>query len=210
MMKPLRRSVMTRRCKPMLLWLTHLAVAWLPSTRFFSLKRRLLWASGVGIAPGARLCSSVRIVTSGTLEIGTDTFIGHEVLIAGGDSAITIGSYCDIAPRVMLVSGSHEIASTGPRAAGTGYSRPIVVEDGVWIGSGSIILGGVRIGQRSVIGAGSVVVTDIPANCVAFGSPCRVRRHILEEAALPTEGAVDAVSNNPIEARCKLQTYLSR
>lgn len=120
---------------------------------------------------------------SGMLAIGADTFIGHDVLIAGGDASIIIGSYCDIAPRVSIISGSHEIARVGPRAAGRGQSKPIVIEDGVWIGAGSTILGGVRIGRRSVIGAGSVVVRDIPPNSVALGSPCRMTRQISEELA---------------------------
>jgi maltose O-acetyltransferase len=173
---------MTKRCRPSLLWLTRLILGALPSTRFFPLKCKLLSISGVDIQSTARLCSSLRILTSGRLAIGADTFIGHEVLIAGGDSSITVGNYCDIAPRVTIVSGGHEITGAGPRAAGPGDSKPIVIEDGVWIGAGSIILGGVRIGQHSVIGAGSVVVRDIPPYSVAVGSPCQVRRQIPTEA----------------------------
>jgi acetyltransferase-like isoleucine patch superfamily enzyme len=173
---------MTKRCRPSLLWLTRLILGALPSTRLFPLKCQLLSISGVDIQPTARVCSSLRIVTSGRLVIGVDTFIGHEVLIAGGDSSIIVGNYCDIAPRVTIVSGGHEIAGAGPRAAGRGNSKPIVIEDGVWIGAGAIILGGVRIGQHSVIGAGSVVVRDIPPYSVAVGSPCQVRRHIPTEA----------------------------
>jgi maltose O-acetyltransferase len=171
---------MMKNCKPSLLWLTQLVLGMLPPARFFSLRCKLLRISGVDIQPTARLCASVRIVTSGYLAIGADTFIGHEVLIAGGNSSITIGSYCDIAPRVTIISGSHEISRVGPRVAGRGQSKPIVVEDGSWIGAGSIILGGVRIGQRSVIGAGSVVVCDIPPDSVALGAPCRVIRKISE------------------------------
>lgn len=52
------------------------------------------------------------------------------------------------------------------------------IEDNVWIGAGTIILPGVTIGENSVIGAGSVVTRDVPANVVAFGSPCRVIRTI--------------------------------
>jgi maltose O-acetyltransferase len=169
---------MVKKCKPSLLWIARLICGSFPATRFFPLKCWLLSISGVDIRPTARLCSSVRIITSGYLAIGADTFIGHEVLIAGGDSSITVGSYCDIAPRVTIVSGSHEIAAVGARAAGPGNSKPIMIEDGVWIGAGSIILGGVRIGQHSVIGAGSVVVRDIPPYSVALGSPCRVTRRI--------------------------------
>lgn len=53
-------------------------------------------------------------------------------------------------------------------------SAPIVIEDDVWVSAHSIILKGVTIGARSIIGAGSVVTKSIPADCVAAGNPCRV------------------------------------
>jgi galactoside O-acetyltransferase len=54
------------------------------------------------------------------------------------------------------------------------------IEAGVWVGSGAVILPGVTIGENAVIGAGSVVTRDIPANVVAVGNPCRVIREIGE------------------------------
>jgi len=161
---------MAKRCRTPLLWLTQLIIGILPPTRFFRLKTRLLSLSGVDIDPTAQLFSSVRITTTGQLTIGAYTFIGHQVLIGGGDAAISIGSNCDIGPRVSIITGDHEFAPTGPRAAGPGFSRPIVIEDGVWIGAGSMILRGVRIGQRSVICAGSVVARNIPAESYAIGA----------------------------------------
>lgn len=53
-------------------------------------------------------------------------------------------------------------------------AAPIVIEDDVWIGAHSIILKGVTIGARSIIGAGSIVTKSVPADCVAAGNPCRV------------------------------------
>ena len=53
-------------------------------------------------------------------------------------------------------------------------SAPVTIEDDVWIGTNCIILKGVTIGARSVIGAGSVVTKNIPADCIAAGNPCRV------------------------------------
>ena len=58
------------------------------------------------------------------------------------------------------------------------YSKPITIEDNVWIGGGAILLPGVTIGKNSVIGAGSIVTRSIPENCVAVGNPCRVIKHI--------------------------------
>ena len=58
------------------------------------------------------------------------------------------------------------------------FALPVMIEDGCWIGGGVIILPGVTIGQKCVIGAGSVVTKDIPANSLAVGNPCRVIRKI--------------------------------
>ena len=59
-------------------------------------------------------------------------------------------------------------------------SHPVVIEDHVWIGSKVVILPGVRIGTRAVIGAGSIVTEDIPPRCVAAGNPARVLRYLPE------------------------------
>ncbi|CUH97396.1 hypothetical protein P22_3524 [Propionispora sp. 2/2-37] len=58
------------------------------------------------------------------------------------------------------------------------YALPVAIKDNVWIGGGAIILPGVTIGKNSVIGAGSVVTRDIPADCIAAGNPCRVMKRL--------------------------------
>ena len=60
------------------------------------------------------------------------------------------------------------------------FNMPVTIGKNVWLGAGVIVLPGVHIGDHSVIGAGSVVTKDIPENCVAFGTPCRVIRPISE------------------------------
>ena len=64
---------------------------------------------------------------------------------------------------------------------GAHYSLPIHIGNKVWIGANSVVLPGVTIGENSVIGAGSIVTRDIPANVIAAGNPCRVIREITEE-----------------------------
>lgn len=85
-----------------------------------------------------------------------------------------------IGPNVTIDAGTHPIHPELRRKA-VQYNMPVVIEDNVWIGAGAIILPGVRIGENTVIGAGSVVTKDIPSNVVAIGSPCRVMRDINED-----------------------------
>ena len=89
--------------------------------------------------------------------------IGNNVTI-GGDSVI-IDSDCHSLDAVLRSS---------PLDQQRKVNKPIIIEDNVLIGAKCIVLKGVTIGARSVIGAGSVVVKDIPADCIAVGNPCKV------------------------------------
>ena len=64
------------------------------------------------------------------------------------------------------------------------YGKPIRIENDVWFGSNVTVCGGVTIGSRSVIGAGSVVTRDIPEGVLAAGNPCRVIREITEQDSM--------------------------
>lgn len=93
--------------------------------------------------------------------------IGNNVKI-GGDSII-IDSDChslDATLRSSLFDQQRKV------------NKPIIIEDNVLIGAKCIVLKGVTIGARSVIGAGSVVVKDIPADCIAAGNPCKVIKYL--------------------------------
>ncbi len=144
-----------------------------PLTRWYCLRAQLLRIAGVDCARSARIVSSATIVIR-NLSIGEDTFIGHQAFIGGNaDAKITIGDNVDIAPRVVVNSGAHEIDMLGAHSAGMGGGGEINIQDGVWIGTNSTILPGVTIGRKAVIGAGSLVCRDIPAFTVAVGTPCQ-------------------------------------
>lgn len=99
-------------------------------------------------------------------------------------NTITIGNDVLLAPRVQLYTAGHPI-DPEVRKTGLEYAKPIVIEDGVWIGGGVIVNPGVTIGKGSIIGAGSVVTKDIPAGVIAVGNPCRVIRSIPEGSVEP-------------------------
>ena len=94
-------------------------------------------------------------------------------------SPVHLGAGTFLAPGVCLACAGHAM-DPQQRSQGIGTSRPITLEDNVWVGANAVICGGVTIGSGSVIGAGSVVTRDIPAGVVAAGVPCRVMRPISE------------------------------
>lgn len=101
-------------------------------------------------------------------------------------SPVHIGAGAFIAPGVCLSCAGHSI-HPGQRSEGISTSKPIRLEDNVWIGANAVICGGVTIGKGSVIGAGSVVIGDIPAGVVAAGVPCRPIRPVTEHDKIPDE-----------------------
>jgi galactoside O-acetyltransferase len=95
------------------------------------------------------------------------------------DAHIYVGDYTMIGPNVVIATASHPI-DPELRQSVTQFNLDVHIGKNVWIGAGALILPGVSIGDNSVIGAGSVVNKDIPANVVAVGNPCRVLREIGE------------------------------
>lgn len=95
------------------------------------------------------------------------------------DAEIYVGNDCMFAPNVVISTSGHPVLPI-LREHNYVYNLPIRIGNNVWVGSGVQILPGVTIGDNSVIGAGSVVTSDIPANVIAMGIPCRVFREIGE------------------------------
>ena len=114
------------------------------------------------------------------VSIGSGTYANMNLTLID-DWKITIGKNVLIGPNVTLCTTGHPV-HPAHRLDGM-YSFPITIGDNVWIGGNVIVLPGVTIGENSVIGAGSVVTKDIPANVIAFGSPCKVFREITDRDA---------------------------
>lgn len=95
------------------------------------------------------------------------------------DTHIYVGDGTMFAPNVVLATAGHPILPK-LREKAYQYNMPVRIGKNCWLGTGVIVLPGVTIGDNSVIGAGSVVTKDIPANVIAVGNPCRVLRPIGE------------------------------
>ena len=147
---------------------------------------------------------------SGSVDIGTRVYLYSEVIIeTGAGGGLIIGDETNVQPRCQFSAyqGSIQIGrgvSIGPYCAFYPYNHGIapdlpirrqplcsrggiVIEDEAWLGFGVIVLDGVRIGSGAVVGAGSVVVHDVPAGAVAQGVPARV---VMLRSDLPNHNGV--------------------
>jgi maltose O-acetyltransferase len=109
-------------------------------------------------------------------HIGARTFANWG-LVALDVGRITIGDDVQIGPSVQLLTATHPIEPEPRRAKWEG-SRPISIGNNVWLGGGVIVCPGVNIGDNTVVGAGAVVIKDLPANVVAVGNPARIVRQL--------------------------------
>ena len=94
------------------------------------------------------------------------------------DGEIEIGDNCEFGPGVAIATVSHP---ANPKYRPYMYCDKVTLGKNVWVGANVSILPGVTIGENSIIGAGSVVTKDIPANVIAFGNPCKVYREFTED-----------------------------
>lgn len=108
------------------------------------------------------------------LRVGVNSGWGVGCFINAG-GGVSIGNDVLIGPRVIIHSLNHVYSDKNRLIRLQGHvTRPVVIEDDVWIGGGSVVVPGVRIGRGAVVGAGSVVCGDVPAFGVVVGNPARV------------------------------------
>lgn len=104
------------------------------------------------------------------ISIAEHTAIGYN-LRAYSFNKISIGKFCMIANEVEITNGGHDTSSLKP------YSSEINIGNGVWIGHGAVLVAkqnGLTIGNNAIIGAGSLVIADVPENAIAAGVPAKV------------------------------------
>jgi maltose O-acetyltransferase len=111
------------------------------------------------------------------IELGTRVFFNFNCVVLDV-CLVRIGDYTLFGPAVQILTPVHPLNAALRRQQE--FGRPVEIGSDVWVGGGALILPGVRIGSRTVIGAGSVVTRDIPDGVFAAGNPCRVIREITE------------------------------
>jgi acetyltransferase-like isoleucine patch superfamily enzyme len=140
-------------------------------------KIRVLFSELIGKEVDASFLLIPPFYTAG----GDEIRVGHHVFVNQNCTFYDLGGLdisddVMIGPNVSIITAGHPLEPSQRRAATVG--KPIVIERGVWIAAGAIIIGGVTVGQHSVVAAGSVVTKDVPANTLVGGNPARVIRSI--------------------------------
>jgi acetyltransferase-like isoleucine patch superfamily enzyme len=119
---------------------------------------------------------------SGTGNIYANLTIGNYTLInikcfLDLCGPITIGSHVAVGPETMLITGTHKVGDHIKRANEM-FFEPIIIGDGAWIGSRSVIYPGVTIGDGAIVAAGSVVYKDVPPDTMVGGNPARAMQKL--------------------------------
>ena len=154
-------------------------VSWLIRGARITIGDNFYLSSGNGVNPIANnLQADVYVEPGAALTIGNN--VGMSSTRLWIHESARIGNNVKIGGCVLITdTDAHPMDYMARRSSNEGTkSAPVVIEDDVWVGAHCIILKGVTIGARSIIGAGSVVTKSIPADCVAAGNPCRVIKNL--------------------------------
>lgn len=139
-------------------------------------RRRLLEALLGSVGEGTEIRPPLYVDYGSHITIGARCFANFG-LIALDVAKISIGDDVQIGPNVQLLTPTHPVEPE-PRRAKWEAAQPITIGDNVWLGGGAIVLPGVSVGRNTVVGAGAVVVRDLPDNVVAVGNPARIVRYL--------------------------------
>ena len=131
-----------------------------------------------GCRLGERVLLYRNVLILGQVQIGARSSISNNCVLSGAEAGITLGADVMMAPGCCAVAFDHGNAiGAGPMIRQPIVQAPITVGDDVWIGANCTIVKGVTIGSGAIIGANSVVTTDIPPLAIAAGVPARVLKY---------------------------------
>ena len=170
----------SRAFRPRLI-LGSLCAKLVPDFTLCLLRRSFYRMAGCKIDHAVTILGRLTLLGSGEiapkLQIREGSIVAQGVVF-GLDSDITVGRNVSISPYVKIYTATHNLGY-GSRRMGFGVkARPVVIEDGVWIGLDSLILPGVTLGQGCVVSAGAVVTGNVPPNTLVGGNPATVQKQL--------------------------------
>lgn len=152
--------------KPVAFWLSVVSLRRRLRHVLLQIKGRLLFGKKVGIL------GNFYVADASNVRIGDHCGINEGVFILG-HTRIEIGSHVVLSARCMLLDAGLDRSAFAHSDFPKHASAPIVIEDGAWIGAGAIVLAGVTVGRKSIVGAGSVVTKNVPPFTIVAGNPAK-------------------------------------
>ena len=136
---------------------------------------RLEVGEGTLFEPGAWLTGG----ETGRIRIGSGAFLNQGVMVAASE-LVEIGDHCMLANGALVTDADHRFDDLARPITHQGFTAkgPTRIGANVWLGANAVVTGGVTVGERTVVGAGSVVTADLPGGVIAAGAPARVIREI--------------------------------
>lgn len=148
----------------------------LKGTHAFRLKAALMRLAGYRVGAGAKVVGPINISTMCELTVGENSWIGTNLTVHG-NGVVAIGDNCDVAPDVTFLTGTHVIGDSA-RRAGAGRNTQITVGNGCWLGARSTLVGQLRVGESSILGACSFANNDVEPNSLTAGVPAKKVRSL--------------------------------
>lgn len=152
-----------------LVWLHSLRILHFYGYKHVREKRKMTIGRDQVFAPNVSIANGERIT------LGDRCHVGEHVCLWAGNSTgrITLGDDVMIGPNAVVTASDYGLAEGTPPAFQPKNERDIVIREGVWIGANAVITAGVTIEAGCIVGAGSVVTRDLPANMICAGAPAR-------------------------------------
>lgn len=137
------------------------------------LAQRKYQSRRLGLDESVRLANVV--IRGNNIKIGNHTYMNSGYITTAPEARVTIGEWCSIGYNVSILARTHDASiPTGPKGSRPLKLADVKIGEGVWIGNNAVIIPGVTIGDYCVVGANSVVTSDVPENSVVGGNPAVV------------------------------------
>lgn len=162
------------------MYIVNHMLAILPNSGCQKVKASLLRWAGVKVGRDVEIFQGVKIQGVGEVEIGDRAFLGHEALLMVNEgSKIVIGKEAIVGSRSVLLTGFHDITPNGDRILSrTGTTSTIIIGRGCSVSTGVMVLPGVKVGEMSIVAAGSVVTKDVAPYTMVAGVPAVFKKKL--------------------------------
>lgn len=144
----------------------------------FAERRALLQDLFARFGKGSVVNPSFRCDYGFNISVGSNSFFNFDCVLLDCNR-IDIGDDVQFGPGVHIYTAAHPVDAQA-RRSGAEFALPVAIGSGAWLGGRAVVCPGVSIGENTVVGAGSVVVRDLPPNVLALGNPCKVVRSLLK------------------------------